>query len=102
MRHEETTRHQQHGDACRDAAGCPGCTACGSVAPEVPYSGLAVVGGALGLFVLPVLLAVGGALLTRGSAAWQLAGGLGGLVAGMALAWLGHRVLNRKTKEGGQ
>ncbi len=98
MRHEQTTRDQEHCDACRDLAGCPGCTARNSVAPVVPCSGLAVVGGAFGLFVLPVLLAVGGALLARGSAVAQLAGGLSGLVMGMALAWLGHRALTRKTK----
>lgn len=55
--------------------------------------------GALGLFVLPVLLAVAGALLARGDAAAQLAGGLAGLALGMAVAWLGHRLLTRK-KEG--
>lgn len=102
MRFEERTRPPEAGDHCKDAAGCGGCTACGSAAPAVPYSGVAVVFGALGLFVLPVLLAVGGAWLAAGNAPGQLAGGLGGLLAGMALAGFGHRLLNRKTKEGSQ
>lgn len=101
MGHEGMHGPRASGDVCRDPQGCGGCRACGAGAPDVPYSGRAVVWGALGLFVLPVLLAAGGALLARGSATWQLAGGVGGLALGMGLAWFGHRALNRRNEEGG-
>lgn len=87
------------GEICRDPKGCGGCTLCESGEPELPYSGPTVVWGALGLFVMPLLLAALGALVFRGHAAAQLGGGVAGLALGMGLAWLGYRWLNR-LKEG--
>ncbi|HPC83082.1 MAG TPA: hypothetical protein PLR87_06875 [Thermoanaerobaculaceae bacterium] len=99
MHHDHMAAAPVPGETCRDPKGCGGCTLCEAGEPELPYSGPAVVGGALWLFVMPLLLAAGGALLFRGHPAAQLGGGAAGLALGMGLARLGHRWLNR-VKEG--
>lgn len=50
------------------------------------------VGGAIGLFLVPVAAAAFGAWLGRGDAVLQLAAGVGGLAAGMGLAWAGYQL----------
>lgn len=99
MHHEHMTAAPAHGEIRPDPKGCGGCTLCEAGEPELPYRGSTVVWGALGLFVLPLFTAVGGALLLREHAAAQLVGGVVGLALGMGLAWFGHRWLNR-SKEG--
>ncbi len=69
---------------------CGGCAAEPAAAPPV------AVGGAIGLFLMPVAAAALGAWLGRGNAVVQLAAGVGGLAGGMGLAWAGYHLRSRR------
>ncbi len=76
----------------RSCGNCHGCSPSEDLLPAV--SPVAVTLGAIGLFLIPICLAVAGAWWGRAEAVTQLAGGLLGLSCGMGLAWAGGRFLS--------
>ncbi|MFH0952840.1 MAG: SoxR reducing system RseC family protein [Verrucomicrobiota bacterium] len=45
------------------------------------------------VFLLPLMMAIAGAAVSRKGQAYQLAGALGGFFAGVVLAWVGTRLI---------
>jgi hypothetical protein len=86
--------------------GCTGCPGCGSGQPEegnIPppegrtETGLAVtILAPMGLFLLPVVTAMLGALWGTVAPFGELLGGLGGLAFGMGVAVLAARIVDRR------
>ncbi|HUS90617.1 MAG TPA: SoxR reducing system RseC family protein [Phycisphaerae bacterium] len=65
----------------------PGCTRCGVHEPPTgasPLEGGRLVAASLGVFMLPLVLAIVGAAVAGGEGTRQLLGALGGLVVGLA------------------
>ena len=86
--------------------GCAGCPICGSgqsgegpdsTAPEDAETGMGTtVLAPMGLFLLPVVTAMLGALWGAVAAFGQLLGGLAGLALGMGVAVVAVRVIDRR------
>ncbi len=96
-------RRGQRDPAC---AGCPGCqpgqpAGAPDQQPErdEPELGVAQsLAAPIGLFVLPVVAAIGGAAWGNAVAMGELLGGLLGLVLGMGMAILAARVIDRRNR----
>ncbi|MBN2474432.1 MAG: hypothetical protein JXB62_07475 [Pirellulales bacterium] len=82
-----------------DFLDCPGCPGGGCAvhdeAAAVPPSGWRLGLVFTGLFLVPVVLAIAGAVAMRDSAAGQLVGGLAGLGLGLVGAMGASRALHR-------
>jgi hypothetical protein len=110
---EEKGRHEvaQPADAVLrspdDACGSTrlDCTACGlhecpgsTSDPGGVITGWRFAATSFGVFAVPLLLALGGAVWFRGDQDQQLAGGFAGLCLGMTIAALASRLLHRESE----
>jgi hypothetical protein len=102
---DHTDPHEPRGSHCPTA-----CTGCGSddaadafgsdggaAASDGPLAGWSMAGAGLVFFLVPLIAAAAGAVLTAGrSPGWQLLGGTAGLAAGMTLAAVVGRRVSRR------
>ena len=70
------------------AVDCPGCpeAAADPIPDSVPLAGWSLAGTALLIFLVPLLFALAGAVISRSSLAGQLLGCVAGLIMGMVIA----------------
>lgn len=82
--------------ACRACALLAVCGQSSSSASVAPLRGWSLATAAAGFFLLPLFIAIGGALLGGPGPTGQLLGGLAGLGAGMLVARLGARLVAQR------
>lgn len=92
--------HPQHNAEGESSGGCDKCVVVKSVersADEAGLGGWRLVFSSTLVFLLPIVMAIAGATVSREGQSQQLAGAVGGFVLGIVLALIGTRLIRPPT-----